>query len=76
MAAAFVFSLVIGFGGSISVLAAGPAPVDLLSAGNFTVLSKSGITDTGCCRNCRGQSDLGRGYSRNVPRSNGDNILG
>ena len=47
MAAAFVFSLVIGFGGSISVLAAGPAPVDLLSAGNFTVLSKSGITDTG-----------------------------
>jgi hypothetical protein len=31
----------------ISALAAGPAPVDLLSAGNFRILSQTGITNTG-----------------------------
>jgi hypothetical protein len=31
----------------VSVFAAGPAAVDLSSAGNFSILSKAGITDTG-----------------------------
>ena len=39
----FIFSLV----GPIVALAAGPAPVDLLSAGNFVILSKTGISTTG-----------------------------
>ena len=43
MTLAIVFALSV-IGPSVA-LAAGPAPVDLLSAGNFTILSKSGITD-------------------------------
>ncbi len=38
-------SLVIGLVGAIAAFAAGPAPVNLGSAGNFVILSKSGITD-------------------------------
>lgn len=37
----------LGFCGPITALAAGPAPVDLLSAGNFVILAKTGITNTG-----------------------------
>jgi len=33
--------------GSGVALAAGPLPINLLSAGNFVILSKTGITDTG-----------------------------
>jgi hypothetical protein len=40
-----VFAL--GAVGPVAAYAAGPAPVDLLSAGNFVVLSKTGITNTG-----------------------------
>lgn len=36
-----------GLGGPIAALAAGPAPVDLLTAGNFVILSKTGVTNTG-----------------------------
>jgi uncharacterized repeat protein (TIGR01451 family) len=43
MAAVFLF----GFVGPIAALAAGPAPINLLSAGNFAILSQAGITDTG-----------------------------
>jgi hypothetical protein len=46
-AAAFVISLALGFTGPLAALAAGPAPVNLLSAGNFAILSQTGITDTG-----------------------------
>jgi uncharacterized repeat protein (TIGR01451 family) len=35
------------FTGPIVALAAGPAPVNLLSAGNFVILSEAGITNTG-----------------------------
>ena len=42
---AFVVSLVLGLTGPTAVFAAAPAPVDLLSAGNFVILSKSGITN-------------------------------
>lgn len=42
-----VVSFVFGLVGPMVVLAAGPAPVDLLSAGNFVILSKTGITNTG-----------------------------
>jgi hypothetical protein len=41
------FSIALGLMGPISVYAAGPAPVDFLSATNFTILSKTGITNTG-----------------------------
>jgi len=41
------FSVVLGLTSPIIVLAAGPAPVDLRSAGNFAVLAKSGISGTG-----------------------------
>lgn len=37
----------IGFTGPALSQAAGPAPVNLLSASNFTILSKTGITNTG-----------------------------
>ena len=43
IAAVFLF----GFVGPIAALAAGPAPINLLFAGNFAILSQSGITDTG-----------------------------
>lgn len=47
MVAALAVVLVFSFAGPIAALAAGPAPVNLLSAGNFAILSKTGITDTG-----------------------------
>lgn len=37
----------LGLTGPIAAHAAGPAPVNLLSSGNFVILSKSGITNTG-----------------------------
>ncbi|MFA6272898.1 MAG: ice-binding family protein [Candidatus Paceibacterota bacterium] len=40
-------SFVLGFSGAIVALAAGPAKVNLGSAGNFTILSKTGISTTG-----------------------------
>ncbi|MFH0994352.1 MAG: ice-binding family protein [Pseudomonadota bacterium] len=39
--------VVLGFTGPIVALAAGPAPVNLLSAGNFVILAETGITNTG-----------------------------
>lgn len=42
-----VFSLMAGLAAPLAVLAAGPAPVDLLSLDNFAIVSKTGITDTG-----------------------------
>ena len=44
---AFVASLAIGLTGSLSALAAGPATVNLGTAGNFVILSQTGITTTG-----------------------------
>jgi len=38
---------VLSLAGPIVAFAAGPAPVNLLSAGNFAILSNTGITDTG-----------------------------
>ena len=40
-------SLVLGLAGATFVLAAGPAAVNLGSAGNFVILAKSGISTTG-----------------------------
>ena len=40
-----LLSLVIGFSGSPALFAASPAPVDLLSAGNFVALTETGITN-------------------------------
>ena len=40
-----LLSLVIGFSGSPALFAASPAPVDLLSAGNFVALTETGIYD-------------------------------
>lgn len=40
-------SLLLGFAGAITALAAGPAAVDLSSSANFVILSKTGITETG-----------------------------
>lgn len=37
----------LGFAGPMTVLAAGPASVNLLSSSNFTILSKTGISTTG-----------------------------
>jgi hypothetical protein len=37
----------LGFAGPVSVFAAGPAAVNLGSAGNFTILAKTGISTTG-----------------------------
>lgn len=42
-----VASLMLGLIGPIAAHAAGPAPVNLLSAANFAILSETGITDTG-----------------------------
>ena len=39
--------VVLGFYAMISAQAAGPAPVDLLSAGNYVILGNTGITNTG-----------------------------
>jgi len=44
---AFLTCIALGFIGPIAALAAGPAPVDLLSAGDFVLLAESGITNTG-----------------------------
>jgi len=44
---AVVVSLVLGLAAPIAALAAGPAAVNLGSAGNFTVLAKTGISTTG-----------------------------
>ncbi len=44
---AVVISFVLGLAGPIGVLAAGPATVNLGSAGNFVILTKSGISTTG-----------------------------
>ena len=43
--AIFIASLVFAITGSVAVFAAGPATVNLLSSGNFVVLSKTGITN-------------------------------
>src|SRR6185369_15853409 len=40
-------SLVFGLIGPLAALAAGPTPINLLSSGNFVLLSKTGITNTG-----------------------------
>jgi hypothetical protein len=45
--AVLAVSLVLGLTGSISALAAGPATVNLGTAGNFIILSKAGISTTG-----------------------------
>ena len=37
----------LGFMGPVAALGAGPAPVDLGSAGDFAILAKTGITNTG-----------------------------
>jgi len=39
--------VVLGFYATISAQAAGPAPVDLLSAGNYVILGNTGITNIG-----------------------------
>ena len=39
--------IMVSFLGAQGALAAGPAPVDLLSAANFVLLAKTGITNTG-----------------------------
>jgi len=44
---ALIVSFVFGLTGPIAALAAGPAAVNLGSAGNFAVLAKSGISTTG-----------------------------
>lgn len=44
---ALVVFFVLGFVGPVAAFAAGPAPVDLLTAGNFVILSKTGVTNTG-----------------------------
>lgn len=44
---ALVVSSVLGFTGSITSFAAGPAAVNLGTAGNFAILSKTGISTTG-----------------------------
>src|SRR4051812_21147686 len=41
----FAASLLLGVAGMTNAFAASPAPVDLLSAGNFVILSQSGVTD-------------------------------
>lgn len=43
----FVSLCILGFTGPLTALAAGPAAVNLGSAGNFTILSKAGISTTG-----------------------------
>ena len=40
-----ILSLVLGFTGSGAVSAVGQAPVDLMTAGNFVVLSETGVTN-------------------------------
>src|ERR1700690_388371 len=47
LAAALAVVFALGLAGPIAALAAGPAPVNLLSVGNFAILSKTGITNTG-----------------------------
>lgn len=47
VAATLAVSLVLGFSGATVALAAGPAAVNLGSAGNFTILAKTGISSTG-----------------------------
>ncbi len=42
-----VFALLLALSGPLAVFAAGPASVNLGSAGNFSVLAKSGISTTG-----------------------------
>jgi hypothetical protein len=42
-----IVSIVLGFAGPIAAFAAGPAAVNLGSAGNFTILAKTGISTTG-----------------------------
>ena len=42
-----VFSLVLSLSGPMAALAAGPAAVNLGSAGNFVILAKTGISTTG-----------------------------
>ncbi len=47
LAFACVISSAISLGGPIVAFAAGPVTVNLLSAGNYTILAKSGISTTG-----------------------------
>ena len=42
-----IFATVFGLAGPVIVLAAGPAPINLSTAGDFAILSKSGISTTG-----------------------------
>lgn len=44
---AFAVSFFVGFSGPTALFAAGPAAVNLGTAGNFTILSKTGISTTG-----------------------------
>lgn len=47
MAGSLAIYLVLGLVVPINVMAAGPAAVNLLTAGNFSLISKAGITNTG-----------------------------
>lgn len=42
-----IVSVALGLMGPIAALAAGPAAINLGSAGNFTILAKTGISTTG-----------------------------
>jgi len=42
-----MLSLILSLAGPVAVFAAGPTSVDLSSADNFVILSKTGITNTG-----------------------------
>lgn len=53
--------VVLGFYATISAQAAGPAPVDLLSAGNYVILGNTGITNTGITTSITG--DIGTSSS-------------
>ncbi len=45
--AGLLISTLLGVSTPLVVLAAGPAPINLLSASNFSILTQTGITDTG-----------------------------
>lgn len=47
IALSIVFSLVLSLLGTASALAAGPATINILSAGNYVILAKTAITTTG-----------------------------
>lgn len=53
--------VVLGFYATISAQAAGPAPVDLLTAGNYVILGNTGISNTGVTTSITG--DIGTSSS-------------